>query len=578
MSGPAPKPKLKKKDLIELVESRELPTVNPVTNKQYTVKQLKDELISYLLSELDPVDPNTAAKELLTSVNSVESEAESDDEASQHGKEDLEGSFYEEARVIAKPKQKENMTCKQENAPGQENIYSIVRNWDVSFDTTNDPVEFLERLDEYVTSCEIPKEKLLPVVTKFLKGKANLWHRNNRDDWSTWDEFVIDFKRYFYPSGYETNLLEKIIARKQRFCKKFVDYSTDLQTIMRRYGKFNTNEKLERIYENMNASYKLYVQRQDFNSVHELIDLCTEFEKINEQKYRNVQPSMFENPVYTNQPRDTFGNDRPGFRNIAGPSRQQNSFYSGRAEVKNNHPIGNREPRYLRNYNSKTSCFSCGGEYHRYTECTARKQIFCSVCGRIGVLSRNCCKAPNGKKSYEKTYTVGNMSDNENRVFIEVMICGKYYPALLDSGSTSSSVNQDVYDLCLKSSVPCRNLGDKFVLANNTQVSVTRSVLPTMNILGGRYCHQMYLLPDSSVVIIGMDLMRRISLQKIWQYIEETEEQIVSTDDEGAPDSNVGALHEVNQSAMSTSRETPPKDRAANVQALLSACIADRQQ
>ncbi|KAI5651495.1 aspartyl protease domain-containing protein [Phthorimaea operculella] len=547
MSVPAPKPKLRKRDLLELAESRDLPTVNPVTNKLYTVKQLKNALLNYLLSELDPVDQNTAANQLLTSVNSVESEVESDDEASQPDKENSEDSSDVEASHIVDPVQTENMPPKQENssASGQESVYNIVKNWDISFDTFNDPVEFLESLDEYATSCEVPKEKLLPVLTRFLKGKANLWHRNNRDDWSTWDEFIKDFKRYFYPRGYETNLIERIIARKQGCREKFVDYLTDLQTIMRRYGKLKSQEKLERIYENMNANYKLYVQRQDFDSVHDLIELCTEYEKITEEKYRNWQPRMFENDLAANP----FESSRPDTRHDAGPSRPPNSSYGRRAEAKNSKPMGGRDPKYLRNYNSKTSCFSCGGENHRYTECTGRKQIFCSTCGKIGVLSRNCCKSPT-----ERVFTVGNPTDKENRVFIPVTICGKHYQALLDSGSTSSSVSQEVYDeLSLRSSVQQKQGTDKFVLANNTLVSVTSSVFPTMDILGSRFNHQMYLLPDSDVVIVGMDLMRKIGLHKIWKYIEETEIPNVE-----APESNVRATH--------TKRLFPPDEHVVDDQ------------
>ncbi|KAI5639578.1 hypothetical protein NE865_07944 [Phthorimaea operculella] len=409
------------------------------------------------------------------------------------------------------------MPPKQENtsASGEESVYNIVKNWDISFDTFNDPVEFLERLDEYATSCVVPKEKLLPVLTRFLKGKANLWHRNNRDDWATWEEFIKDFKRYFYPCGYETNLLEKIIARKQGFREKFVDYLTDLQTIMRRYGKLTKEEKLERIYENMNANYKLYVQRQDFDSVHDLIELCTEYEKITEEKYRNWQPRTFENDLAANP----CGSSKPDMRRDAGPRGPPKPSYGKNAERRSNHPSENREPSYIRNYNSRTSCFSCGGENHKYTECTGRKRIFCSTCGRIGVLSRNCCKSPT-----EKVYTVGNPTDKENRVFIPVIIGGKHYQALLDSGSTSSSVTQEVYDeLCMHSSVQQKRVTDKFVLANNTLVSVTSSVFSTMDILGGRLRHQMYLLPDSDVIIVGMDLMRKIGLRKIWEHIEKTE-------------------------------------------------------
>lgn len=45
---------------------------------------------------------------------------------------------------------------------------------------------------------------------------------------------------------------------------------------------------------------------------------------------------------------------------------------------------------HIANYVATERCWSCGQEGHRRDRCTGRERLFCSRCGRLGVLSREC--------------------------------------------------------------------------------------------------------------------------------------------------------------------------------------------
>lgn len=60
-----------------------------------------------------------------------------------------------------------------------------VDKWRLQFTGYNDPVAFLERLEEIATSHRVPPPVLLHHMPELLVGDAALWFRNNRRCWTT---------------------------------------------------------------------------------------------------------------------------------------------------------------------------------------------------------------------------------------------------------------------------------------------------------------------------------------------------------------------------------------------------------
>ncbi|KAG7298863.1 hypothetical protein JYU34_017318 [Plutella xylostella] len=372
----------------------------------------------------------------------------------------------------------------QTKTTSQLNLSSIVREWNISFDTACDPVEFIERLDELTSSGDVPQDRLLQVLPKVLRGKPLLWYRNNSDTWDKWEDFLKDFKLFYYPAGYEKNLLEMIIARKQHHRESFVDYLTDIQTLMRRYGKMTKTEKEERIYENMNASYKYYIKKQDFTSLGELIRQAAEYEQITEES---------SSQQWNNQP------DR---------HRQTPKTYPERSP----------EPRKIyEKYDKTTCCWNCGKAGHSHKECRGRQVLFCSQCGVLGRLTRNCCRR---ETKFGDTNITAEENRPEYRIFEDVKIGGITYRALVDTGSTRSYISRNIYEDNSRNADKEEATGMRVTLADGRVMDVKLRIEPEIEIRQRKITHELFVLPPyspSNLIIIGIDLLRKAGATIVWE-------------------------------------------------------------
>lgn len=91
-----------------------------------------------------------------------------------------------------------------------------IHRWDLSFDGRGDPIAFIERLEERMTAEGLQPSDVLPHVPFLLKGEAALWHRNNRQYWSTWEEFLKAFRIIYYPITHQQDMILEIGRRQHR--------------------------------------------------------------------------------------------------------------------------------------------------------------------------------------------------------------------------------------------------------------------------------------------------------------------------------------------------------------------------
>lgn len=102
------------------------------------------------------------------------------------------------------------------------NVLDQVRKWNTRFDGKSDPVSFLERIQELREGYAFTDEQMLQAVPELLQNKALMWARNNRQFWTTWDEFVKSFERfYIQPGQYQKKLDEEIKRRIQHPEEKY---------------------------------------------------------------------------------------------------------------------------------------------------------------------------------------------------------------------------------------------------------------------------------------------------------------------------------------------------------------------
>ena len=241
-------------------------------------------------------------------------------------------------------------------------VINQIRKWGCHFDG-RDPLAFLERVEELKDAYGYTNGQLLKGLPELLKGETLLWYRNNRDDWTSWADFDRALRMQFLPRRYQAALRREVTDRRQKPGEKFAKYATELLTLMRRAGGITREEQIERVYENMQPEYKIYVRYDEAASLAELQARASEYEDIERQ----------------------------------------------RQEVRKAARTDNTPPTVATAYNKQECCWRCKQRGHTRFDCKRPAKKFCSQCGKDGVLTRQC-HPPAGNA--ERTGTAATEKDH----------------------------------------------------------------------------------------------------------------------------------------------------------------------
>jgi len=155
--------------------------------------------------------------------------------------------------------------------------------WNLSFNGTQDPVTFLERLEEICEAENISPNRLLPYIPDLLRGEAAMWFRNNKYNWRSWREFRIAFREFYFPVNYEVDLEAQISRRLQKPNEPTSRYITELQTLIRRHGNIDAQTELNWLYRNLLPEFRQYIRRNDFQDTASFCKLARKFEILHKE-------------------------------------------------------------------------------------------------------------------------------------------------------------------------------------------------------------------------------------------------------------------------------------------------------
>lgn len=251
--------------------------------------------------------------------------------------------------------------------------------WRVTFDGKTDPMAFLERLEELRIQHQISADRVLPVLPEFLTGNSLLWYRNNVRKWQSWKDFERDFQEFYLPTDYWIHLEAEIGQRCQKEGETVNEYIVALQTLIRRHGKMSAEQELFWIHRNLRPEYRHYIRRSDCTSLSRLLIMAKEFEDLQrETQARSRTVSV---------PRARWAPKFPEETPIADlrtlPLKERKEVVSKRTV---------KEPTVVR---PSPQCWRCGRPGHLRSTCNFPPAVFCSRCGKQGVMSRDCpCGKP----------------------------------------------------------------------------------------------------------------------------------------------------------------------------------------
>ncbi|KAI8116869.1 hypothetical protein CVS40_11136 [Lucilia cuprina] len=329
---------------------------------------------------------------------------------------------------------------------------STIRRWDLTYDGGDNLTEFIERLEELAECYGFDRGRLLFSLLEILKNKALQWYRVKREQITTWDQFKEEATRFFLPRRYLSHLEENIYHRKQGLREKAKDYIMSLQALIRQHPELRKLNHTDRIYDGLRYEYKLYVRRNDFVTIDELMELTDEYELLRkeEAKQGKLQPNHY-------------------------------------IDVSSTTGI----------YNRKTHCWHCKQIGHFRGLCPNQGRIFCSWCGQDGIMSRDCLC------SREESLSDG-------RYYLSISIFGTYITALVDTGSTLTYLGKTVRQLLEAHNIRPRNHQRTIQLADGSCIPSV-NVYPIAVEANGKTTHLLASSLDSLAepVILGMDFLRR---------------------------------------------------------------------
>lgn len=240
-------------------------------------------------------------------------------------------------------------------------VMEAVRKWPARFSGKEDPIGFIEAIEELAEAYEINLDAIPKVMAVLLVDRGLLWYRNNNRRWTEWSLYKRDFLRYFLPSRFYEDLEDRIRQRHQQPKEKFKDYALEMQELMR-HTDMSQERCLERTFRNMAYDYQMYIRRHDFRSLEELTDLAGEYELIQE----NARPTRH------NEPRE---------RVVLGQSPR------GTGNTRHDH-----ERAAVVQPSTRRGCLICNDTSHWRRDCPNLRGTACQVCGREGVRTSNCCR------------------------------------------------------------------------------------------------------------------------------------------------------------------------------------------
>jgi len=118
---------------------------------------------------------------------------------------------------------------------------------------------------------------------------------------------------------------------------------------MRRAGSFTTEEKVDRLYENMRTDYKFFVRLGEHTTLADLADQASEFETLKKAQSQEVRST------------------KQAVSTATAPSGP---------------------------YDRERSCWRCKQRGHTRFNCKRPAKKFCSQCGKDGVFTRDCHPRP----------------------------------------------------------------------------------------------------------------------------------------------------------------------------------------
>lgn len=246
---------------------------------------------------------------------------------------------------------------------------------------------FIERINDLRLARGISEHELFESAHDLFDEKATQWFRNVREEMNTWDELVVELKKEFLPTDYNTKLLDEIRERTQGISENVCSYMIALESLMKRAIEKPTEKEItDRIIKNLNPYFAERVEVDENTSLKDLKAKC-----------RSIQDRKLRVESYKPPPSKRSGLVEPDM-----------AFSSTKPTIVNAFEENTTQLRYKK-------CKNCLQFGHYDTNCPQQRQIFCYGCGKPNTFKSHCTNC-NPQHNPSPSPLISKNSKNFNRV------------------------------------------------------------------------------------------------------------------------------------------------------------------
>ena len=171
----------------------------------------------------------------------------------------------------------------------------LLSKWHISFkgDRKRDPESFIVDLTNCKETYKLTLDEIVKALPSVLDGESWQWFRREHQFWKTYEDLVDAFRLQYSFEDVQERLRKELEVRTQGPSEEISTYLLKVRDLLDQLKPpLTLGEQLDRVYQKLHPSYRLRIERKDFENFPELQRLGKreELRRAQEKAYKPPPP------------------------------------------------------------------------------------------------------------------------------------------------------------------------------------------------------------------------------------------------------------------------------------------------